>query len=443
MAGPGNQRPVTVVGAGFSGLCAAYHLVRAGYHVEVHEASERPGGLINTLALPFARVETAANGLLNSPAVEELFSSVGLPLTTTLPTARKRFIFRGKPRRFPLGFWGVLGLAWFFVKFALARRDLVAPRTEETVREWGHRVMGREATTYLIEGALQGIYAGDAGRMSATLILGRFFPPAGPGERERRLSNAIHQWRLKRAERKAGGAKPVKRIRGTVSAPGGMGELIDRMRAYLEGQGVVFKFSSTVDLASEPSHPVVVATSAPQAARLLSVLDPSRSGLLSQIELVPIVTATVAYREPSLYKGFGCLFPPVEKRQALGVLMNNFIFPNRAHEGYSETWILGGAGEGSRELLAKSDTELLALIQSERHLTLKVASEIIGHKITRWPQAIPHYTVELERLLPGLRGTSRNCVLTGNYLGQIGLGKILEATRDLPEELNRTGKWHA
>ena len=441
MAGPGNQRPVTVVGAGFSGLCAAYHLVRAGYHVEVHEASERPGGLINTLALPFARVETAANGLLNSPAVEELFSSVGLPLTTTLPTARKRFIFRGKPRRFPLGFFGVMGLAWFFLQFALARRDRVAPRAGETVREWGHRVMGVEATTYLVEGALQGIYAGDAGRMSATLILGRFFPPAGPGEKERRLANAFHQWRLKRAEPKA--AKGPKRIRGTVSAPGGMGELIDRMRAYLEGQGVVFKFSTTVGMSVEPSHPVVVATSAPQASRLLSDLDPARSALLAQFELVPIVTATVSYREPSLYKGFGCLFPPIEKRKALGVLMNNFIFPNRAHEGYSETWILGGASESSRDLLAMSDSELLALIQSERHLTLKVASDIIGHKITRWPQAIPHYTVELERLLPGLRGTSRNVLLAGNYLGQIGLGKILEATRELPEEINRTGKWHA
>jgi phytoene dehydrogenase-like protein len=44
----GSAPPVIVVGAGLAGLCCALHLTRAGVPVEVHEASDRPGGRVAT-----------------------------------------------------------------------------------------------------------------------------------------------------------------------------------------------------------------------------------------------------------------------------------------------------------------------------------------------------------------------------------------------------------
>src|SRR3954471_17008863 len=98
------KRPVTVVGAGFSGLAAAFYLSRAGFQVEVIEAQAQPGGLISTARTPIGLVESAANALLNSRRVEELFGLCGLELVFTKPDAQKRFIFRrGSARRWPLG----------------------------------------------------------------------------------------------------------------------------------------------------------------------------------------------------------------------------------------------------------------------------------------------------------------------------------------------------
>ena len=315
---------VTVVGAGFSGLAAAHFLQKAGFQVEVLEERARPGGLIGTHREPFGLVETAANGLLNSILVEELFGDLGLKLTPTLRGARKRFIFRdGKLSRWPLGLKGSLNLLSFLAKFMFKRKS-VAPRAGESASEWATRVLGEEASQYLVEAFLQGIYAGDAGRMSATLLFGRFFE----------ATNVKH---------------PKPRVRGTVSAPEGMGQLIAIWRERLAERGVQFRFDSKFGaLRERPSHPVVIATSAKAASQILEGLDPERAELLREVELLPLMSVTVAFETPTSVRGFGCLFPPRENRFALGVLMNDCIFPGRVQKGYSETWIFGGAHPRSR-----------------------------------------------------------------------------------------------
>jgi monoamine oxidase len=45
-------KTVIVVGAGPAGLTCAYELTRAGHHVTVLEARDRPGGRVRTLRAP-------------------------------------------------------------------------------------------------------------------------------------------------------------------------------------------------------------------------------------------------------------------------------------------------------------------------------------------------------------------------------------------------------
>jgi NADPH-dependent glutamate synthase beta subunit-like oxidoreductase len=58
---PGSGRRVLVVGAGPSGLSAAYHLARLGHQVEIHEAGPVPGGMLH-FGIPAYRLPRA--GLL-------------------------------------------------------------------------------------------------------------------------------------------------------------------------------------------------------------------------------------------------------------------------------------------------------------------------------------------------------------------------------------------
>ncbi len=50
----------------------------------------------------------------------------------------------------------------------------------------------------------------------------------------------------------------------------------------------------------------------------------------------------------------------------------------------------------------------------------------MGIHLTNWPEALPHYSIDLERILTQLPAPPRSVALVGNYLGRIGLAKLIE-----------------
>lgn len=68
----GNIQSVIIVGAGISGLIAAYELSRVGHQVVVLEARERNGGRVNTLRSPFSEGEFAEAGASRIPSNHSL-----------------------------------------------------------------------------------------------------------------------------------------------------------------------------------------------------------------------------------------------------------------------------------------------------------------------------------------------------------------------------------
>ncbi|MBP7844778.1 MAG: FAD-dependent oxidoreductase [Proteobacteria bacterium] len=404
-----SQRPrVKVVGAGISGLSAAYFLLEKGFDVEVFESEDRVGGLIKTTKLNEGLVESAANAFISSALLESIAQKISCELVPTLKVARKRFIYvNSKPRRWPLSFFETIGfiLRLPFIKFR-------KPFPGETVKDWGERSLGAAATSKLIAPALQGIYAGDITRMSATLIFGRYFTKEN-------------------VQQKA----PVKN-RGSVSPLNGMSSFVNGLKTYLISQGVKIHESDKVSSSQlkqwSGETPVVVATSLPASADLMKDIEPKFSEELSKMEMLPLLSCTAFFKEKNVnLKGFGVLFHPSEKFNSLGMLFNHSIFPNRSHL-RSETWILK-----SRE----TDYSKIKDLVLEDHFKLHgFKEEAIEFLVNSWPKALPHYTLELEKFIHSDRINfleKKNIYLTGNYLGHLGLSRIIEANRKLAERISQ------
>jgi oxygen-dependent protoporphyrinogen oxidase len=390
------MQPITVVGAGFSGLTTAYFLTKQGHKIRIVERTDRAGGLIKTIRTPHGLVETAANGLLNSTRLEAMCADLRVPLMPAKKEGRRRFIFRGKPKQVPLTLSDIGRMA---LRFGVSARTL-RPRRFETIADWGRRVIGGGATDYLLTPALGGIYAADPERLSASLVFGHASLP------DHLATN-----------------RPQKaRIRGTVAPVKGMQQLIDGLQSYLEKAGVEFHFNQDSPVRSDER--AIVCLSARAAAEYLAPQAPALSAALNEIEMLSIATVTCFYATTATrLNGFGCLFPSDQGFRARGVLFNDSIFAGRG-PAHAETWIFGGALDSDAVKL--TDAEFDDIIASERERLYGRKDQPLDVFVTRWPKALPHYSIEFEKVLTTLPAPPDNIALVGNYLGRIGLAKILE-----------------
>lgn len=392
---------VHVVGAGISGLSLAYELAKAGFNVHVYDKNNRVGGLINTLRTPHGLVETAANSILVSPTTLALLKEVEAPIVHPQNFAKKRYLFYGKPTRWPLPLLDTLGLIKRVFFHLLTKKKDLKPRPLETLQQWGYRCLGKNATDLLVSPAMQGIYASPAEELSASLLLSGLFKK----NRERSL--------------------------GIISGAQGMKDIMDSFQRACVKKGVQFHLAQAVSL-QELQGPIVIATSAADAQILLKDFEPESAKQLAQIPLNNVTSATVFFEKDSpTLPGFGCLIPNRFGLKTLGVLFNPYIFPNR-DQMPNETYILGGIEHP--EVIQLTDEKICELIEKESLAIFGNSRKIVDISVHKWEQVLPHYSVSLEKLLPELK-LPNNIFLHGNYLGGIGMSKIIERSIELAQVL--------
>jgi oxygen-dependent protoporphyrinogen oxidase len=422
---------VVVVGAGISGLVAAYRLQCAGLTVQVVEAAARPGGVIQSVVRDGCLFERGPNSALDTtPLIGRLVAALGLGAHMRFASAAadRRYVVRhGKPMPLPLSPGAFMRTRLFSpsAKLALLREIFVAPappQAEESIAAFVRRRLGREFLDYAIDPFVAGIYAGDPEQISVRAAFPKLHAL------EQRWGSLIRGQVLGARERRHL-QQTAKNTAKSFSFAHGMQQLSDALAAALTQLSLSTRatrierdatglFTLHAEQAGRPcdwrSRALLLATPAAAAATLLHEHASDASAALQTIHYAPVATVASAYAADSIdhpLDGFGCLVPRKEGRRILGVLFSSCMFEGRAPAGTALLTTFVG-GQRAPELPGLPVPEIAALVHGEHALLLGARRPPMFQAVTRWPQAIPQYTLghldrvaratAAQRMLPGL-----------------------------------------
>jgi oxygen-dependent protoporphyrinogen oxidase len=299
---------VVVIGAGITGLSAAYELAKRQVPFVVLEASDRTGGLVFTERLDGFTIEAGADSMLaQKPAAVRLCEELGLGprLIPTTPPRRAYVLAGGRLHALPspsiLGIpttWSGIAsydlLSWT-ARARLAMEPLVRRKRggeDESVASFFRRRFGRETVQSIAEPLLGGIHAGDVEALSIRSL----FPRLADGESRR--GSIVLAFRKTRPSEEG--------LFRSLSS--GMGELIGAIERRLP-EGCVRLQSPAVALHRDGevwrvenndstlrASSVVLAIPAHEASRLVTNVDANLADLCKQTPYVSTASVALAWR---------------------------------------------------------------------------------------------------------------------------------------------------
>lgn len=414
---------VKIIGAGISGMLAAYYLHRKGYHVTLIEKESFSGGMIRTLQTPLGPVETAAHSFLGSSDITELCHELGVALTSVRKDSRARYVLRDRSlRRFPLSVKETLGVVY---RLSTKRAHPQEILESMTVADWAKTFLGQAALDFLVTPMLMGIH----GCLPEELQLQAAYPQWTPLPGKTLLQSLKMKAKEKKREKRAPLLAPLH----------GMGYFMRLLEQAVEGQlKERFQKNHEIQSLSElekdgKNSNIILSVPAYAASHLLKESDPLLAEALQQIPYTPLVIATCFVPLSDLIRpprGVGVLIPPQEKMNSLGILFNSSAFDQRVRDPswVSLSFFLGGTLRPN--VLELSDLEIQKEIEDDMNILLgyKTSSRPLRLHLSRWAQAIPLYSSQLLKARQqALKGwcAKRGHVLFSNYSGELSVRQLV------------------
>lgn len=446
------SRRIAVIGGGISGLAAAHRITELSPQAELvlFEASNRLGGVLETVERDGFLVERSADSFITKyPWATDLCRRIGLS-DELLPTDESRrralVVHDGRLERVPAGFvlmtpsrrWPILTtpiLSWSGKLRVLAEpwmlRRPEGESGDESVGAFARRRLGDEAYERLVQPLLGGIHTADADHLSLAATFpeyiaqeqfhGRIQPSAS------RHSESGARYGLFVAP-KEGVSQLVQAISGRI--PPAAIQLSTAV-TNLEREGTKWRLNMSTGQI-ESADAVIVALSAPAAARLLGTLDATLADELAAIKYASCAIVNLAYRRDQFGSppdGFGFVVPKIERRQILAASFASEKFPGRAPAGQVliRAFIGGALAPQLADLPA---AELERIARSELSSLLQIQGSPHWTDVACWPASMPQYEVgHLQRVaqiearvaeVPGL-------ALAGNAYHGVGIPQCIHS----------------
>ncbi len=444
---------VAIVGAGISGLTAAYRLQQADIEVTVLEREAVAGGKIRSSSENGLTFDWGPNGFLsNAPDTLKLVENLGLnaELEPAADAAKHRFIWRnGALHKLPgtpptaiatkllSPFQKIRALLEYFI-------PVNKPETE-SVFDFAARRFGRAVAETFIAPMVIGITSGDARATS----LDALFPRMRAMEQSQgSLLRAMIAGQ--RQAKKTGVTPPSSRL--TSFKHGGIQRLTDRLQELL---GSSMKLGVTVSKLERQQNgyrifssagmfevdAVILATPAFVSADLLEVSNPELALELRRIPYANVRVFGLSYKAsdvPAKLEGFGFLATRDQGIRILGCLYTSTFFPQQTSNNHVFLRVICG-GSLDSEFASLSSQAALEVVKHDLQKTLGITVQPILVQEARWDKGIPQYILEHPTRMSRIQTLleqSPNLYLAGNAYRGVGVNDcIREAEKTVKQIL--------
>jgi oxygen-dependent protoporphyrinogen oxidase len=448
------MKSVAIIGAGITGLTAAFYLKRQGVPVTVYEAGARAGGVIRSSRQNGFLAEAGPNTILEtSPKISELIRDLNLEARRIYPSpaAKNRYVVRDKkPVAMPSSQAEFLTTKIFSAraKFALAREPFVPPRrdgVEESVAEFVLRRLNQEFLDRAIDPLVAGIYAGDPHKLSVRHAFPKLL------EAEQKYGSLLKGQFFGASDRKKSG-EVSRRDAKIFSLDQGLQVLTDTLAVQL---GDALKLNAQVTRLlqtkdnwrvstsnGEMEYGVVIycGTAYKLAELIIESQTPLNFSAFSEIRYPPVASVVLGFRRENVAhscEGFGMLIPKIENFKILGTIFSSSLFPNRAPDGnVLLTSYIGG--ERQPELASLSADELVKLVCEDLRVLLGVRGQPVFTHPHFWPRAIPQYNVgygKFKYLLDEIESKTQGLIFAGSFRDGISLGDSIVSGGNVAERV--------
>lgn len=410
---------VVVIGAGITGLAAAYTLVteRPNVDVVVLEASNRVGGRIMTTPFDGLDVDCGADAFLaRVPDARELAIELGFGDELISPTESSALVWvDGALRRLPAGL--VLGVptdvdalaaCGFISADGIAHVEADIARTEWTDVELSGDVsvgdlvrsrLGDEVYLKLVAPLLSGVNAGDADRLSVATGAAQLASAAA--RHPSLVRGLLEQAAAAQATMVAG--SPV--FHGIT---GGTQRLTDRLAERASERGARFvtdaparsitrsadAWAVVTDGEVFDADHVIITTPAAAAAALLRDIAPDTAADLDRLEYASVAMVTLAIPTDAVtcdLDASGFLVAPTDRLPT--VTAASWASTKWAHLARPGVAILrvSAGRHGDDHALALDDAELVRRICVDLATTMGLSAPPTSWRVTRWIDGLPQY----------------------------------------------------
>ncbi|XVF13939.1 hypothetical protein REPUB_Repub09cG0013100 [Reevesia pubescens] len=469
-----SAKRVAVVGAGVSGLSAAYKLKSHGLNVTVFEAEGRAGGKLRSVSREGLIWDEGANTMTESEIeVRSLFDDLGIRDKQQVPIAQnKRYIVRnGVPVLIPSNPIALITSNFLSAKskFQIILEPFLWKKgdaskvsdayNQESVGGFFQRHLGQEVVDYLIDPFVAGTSAGDP----ESLSMRHSFPELW--DLEQRFGSIIVggvKSKLSAKRESCGETKSSvkkKALRGSFSFQGGMQTFTDMLCKDLSKDELKLKskvlslsyshdgkstlenwslsYSSDRDKRAQGSSFDAVIMTAPLCN--VKEMKITKGGKLFPLNFIPEVSymplsvIITTFKKENVKKpleGFGVLVPSKEQQnglKTLGTLFSSIMFPDRAPNNlYLYTTFVGGSR--NKELAKASTDELKHIVTSDLRQLLGVEGEPTFLNHFYWSKAFPLYGRNYGSVLEAIEKMERDLprfFYAGNHKGGLSVGKAI------------------